>query len=181
MHILVLWSKNLKTLQHIDIDIHRFKKIKNVTSSTTVANLKQLLLNCIHCIRWPGEHCFSSRQVKNKITSKVIFKNLHFSLIVLVAGLGIRSSVFWANRLIFFLPKNEQIMSEWAIHLNKRAICSFAYFRWPTWAIRSWSLIFGEQPERISHGCSFLMSDLRDSLTSLNFGERPERFAHIAH
>ena len=36
------------------------------------------------------------------------------------------------------------------------------------------SLIFGEGPERIAHGCSFLVSDLSDLLTSLIFGERPE-------
>ena len=28
--------------------------------------------------------------------------------------------------------------------------------------------------------CSFLVSDLSDSLTSLIFGEQPEQFAHIA-
>ena len=54
-----------------------------------------------------------------------------------------------------------------------------AHFWWATWAICSWSLIFGERPEQIAHGCSFLVSDLSDSLTSLIFGERPERFAHI--
>ena len=31
------------------------------------------------------------------------------------------------------------------------------------------SLIFGEQPEQIAHGCSFLVSDLSDLLTSLIF------------
>ena len=43
------------------------------------------------------------------------------------------------------------------------------------------SLIFGGQPERFAHGCSFLVSNLSDSLSLLIFGERPERFAHIAH
>ena len=43
------------------------------------------------------------------------------------------------------------------------------------------SLIFGEQPERIAHGRSFLVSDLSDLLTSLIFGEGPEWFAHIVH
>ena len=43
------------------------------------------------------------------------------------------------------------------------------------------SLIFGEQPERFAHGCSFLVSDQRDTLTSLIFGEQPQGFAHIAH
>ena len=42
-------------------------------------------------------------------------------------------------------------------------------------------LIFGERPERIAHGCSFLVSDLSDSLTLLIFDEQPERFPHMAH
>ena len=65
-------------------------------------------------------------------------------------------------------------MSEWAIlskkraiRSKKRAICSFAHFYSATWAIRSWSLICGEQPEQIAHGSSFLVSDLSDLLTSL--------------
>ena len=64
----------------------------------------------------------------------------------------------------------------WAICSKKQAIRSFAHFWWVTWAIRSLSLIFGERPERIAHGRSFLVSDLSDSLTSLIFGEWPERF-----
>ena len=43
------------------------------------------------------------------------------------------------------------------------------------------SLIFGEPPERITHGRSFLVRDLSTSLTLLIFGEGPEHFAHIAH
>ena len=43
------------------------------------------------------------------------------------------------------------------------------------------SLILGTRPERITHGCSVLVSALSDLLTLLIFGERPERFAHIAH
>ena len=80
-------------------------------------------------------------------------------------GLGICSSVFWANRSIS--------AQKWA---NRS-------FFWATWAIHSRSLIFSEQPERIFHGRSFLVSDLSNSLTSLIFGERPEQFefAHIAH
>ena len=42
------------------------------------------------------------------------------------------------------------------------------------------SLIFGEQPEQIARGRSFLVSDLSDLLTSLIFGEGPEQFTHIA-
>ena len=63
-----------------------------------------------------------------------------------VAGLGIHSSVFWANRW-FFAKKveNEQFAQK------KQAIRSFAYFWWTTWAIRSWSLIFGERPEQFAH------------------------------
>ena len=37
------------------------------------------------------------------------------------------------------------------------------------------------QPERITHGQSFLVSDLSDSPTLLIFGEQPQRFTHMAH
>ena len=47
-------------------------------------------------------------------------------------GLGICSTVFWANRT-FFAKK----MSEWAIRSKKRVIRSFNHFWWATWAIRS--------------------------------------------
>ena len=66
--------------------------------------------------------------------------------VLIFAGLGIRSSIFWANRSFFvkcgwvneqFAQKNEQ----------------FAHW-----------LIFGEQPERFAHGRSFLVSDLSDLL-----------------
>ena len=40
--------------------------------------------------------------------------------------------------------------------------------------ITSDSLIFGERPERIAHGRSFLVTDLSNLLTSLIFGERPD-------
>ena len=38
---------------------------------------------------------------------------------------------------------------------------------------------FGERPERIAHGRSFLVSDLSNLLTSLIFGKQPEPFALI--
>ena len=76
--------------------------------------------------------------------------------------MGIRSSVFWANHS-FFEKKwaNERFVqkNEWFAHL----------------------LIFGERPERIAHGLSFVVCDLSDLLTSIIFGELPELFAHIAH
>ena len=40
-----------------------------------------------------------------------------------------------------------------------------AHFSWATWAIRSRSLISSEQPERFTHGRSFVLSDLSESLT----------------
>ena len=77
-----------------------------------------------------------------------------------IAGLGICSLVFWANRWFFAHKKANERFAQ-----KKRAISSF----------------FGERTERFTHGGSFLVSDLSDSLTSLFFGERSERFAHIAH
>ena len=83
-----------------------------------------------------------------------------------VVGFYRRQLFEYLTRSCCFLRKNER-MSEWAIYSkNEWFACS---------------LIFGERPEQITHGCSFLVSDLSDSLTSLIFRERPERFAHIAH
>ena len=76
------------------------------------------------------------------------------------------------NSLIGFLSESLvfcEKMSKWAICSKEQAIRSFALFWWATWAIRSWSLIFGEQPEQITHGHSFLVSNLSDLLTSLIF------------
>ena len=64
------------------------------------------------------------------------------------AGLGLCSSVFWANRS--FLPKT------WANELFAQKSERFAYL-----------LIFGERPEWFTHNCSFPLSDLSDRLTSL--------------
>ena len=55
--------------------------------------------------------------------------------------------VFLSESLVFCEKK-----SEWAICYKNWAIRSFAYFWWATstWANCSWSLIFGERPERFS-------------------------------
>ena len=42
-------------------------------------------------------------------------------------------------------------MSEWAIRSKKR----FAHFLWAMWVNHSWSLIFGERPERFAHIAHF--------------------------
>ena len=102
---------------------------------------------------------------------------LSYTSCPLFPGLGIRSSVFRVSETLVFCSK----MNEWVIRSKKRAIHSFAHFWWETWAIQSWSLISSERPERIAHGRSFLVRDLRDLLKSLIFGEQPERFTHIAH
>ena len=52
--------------------------------------------------------------------------------------------------------------SKWVIHSKKGVICSFALL---SWANRSQSLFCPEHPERFSHGCSFVMSNLSTSLT----------------
>ena len=80
-------------------------------------------------------------------------------------GLGIRSSVFQANRSFF--------AQKWA---NERFAQKHEQF--------THSLIFGERPERFAHDRphgSFLVSNLCDSLISVIFGEKPERFTHTAH
>ena len=80
------------------------------------------------------------------------------------------SLIGFPSESLVFYPK----MSEWVNH-------SFAHCWWATWAIRSRSLISSGQPEWITHGCSFLVSDLSDLLKMLIFGEQPERFTHITH
>ena len=83
------------------------------------------------------------------------------------------------NLLICFLSELlvfSQKVSEWAIRSKKWAIRSFAHFWWVAWAIRLRLLIFGEQTEQIAHGCSFLVSDLSDSLTSLRGNEQRSCF-----
>ena len=79
---------------------------------------------------------------------------------MILAGLGILSSVFWVN-CWFFCEK----IGKWVIRSKKLAICSFAHFWWATWANISRLLIFGEWPKQICHGCSLLVSNLSDSLT----------------
>ena len=62
------------------------------------------------------------------------------------------------------------------IFLSKSLICSFiisnlsksftvAHLSRAPWAIRSWSLICLERPERFTHSRSFVLSDLSESLT----------------
>ena len=91
-----------------------------------------------------------------------------------------------SEQIARFLSKNEQMsdslkrISNSLIRSKELAIHSFAHFWCATWAICSQSLISSEGCEWITHGRSFLVSDLSDSLTSLIFGERPEQFAHIA-
>ena len=52
--------------------------------------------------------------------------NKVLTCITVFSGLGICSSVFWANQSFF--AKNELIMSKWAICSKKPAIHSFAHF-----------------------------------------------------
>ena len=66
----------------------------------------------------------------------------------LTSGLGIRS--LFSDRIKHFLRKNEQMSDS----LKKNV--QFAH-----------SLISGEQPKRIAHSCSFLVSDLSGSLKLL--------------
>ena len=76
-----------------------------------------------------------------------------------------KSLIRFLSELFVFCPK----MSKWAIRSKKWAIHSFSHFWWATWAIRSWSLISSEGPERIAHGRSFLVSDLNKLLMIAHF------------
>ena len=58
-------------------------------------------------------------------------------------------------------------------HLFSKRIARFAK-KWAIAQKTSDSLIFGERPEQIPYGRSFLVSSLRDLLTLIIFGERPD-------
>ena len=84
------------------------------------------------------------------IAGQKYWENLETNFSVENQGLEILSSVFWANCLIFAKKwANNEQMSDLLKKTSDLLICSF------------------------------LVSDLSDSLTSLIFGEQPEQFAHI--
>ena len=88
-----------------------------------------------------------------------------------LAGLGICSSVFRANRLFF---AQKWVNERFAQKTRDSLICSFLvsdlsnlltipHFLWAMWANRSWLLIFGEQPEWFTH-ISHQKKGMSDSL-----------------
>ena len=83
------------------------------------------------------------------ISSKCLFK-LKEKKTLENAVLGIRSSVFWANHSFF--------AQKWANERFTQKNKQFAH-----------SLIFGEQPEQLAHGCSFWVSNLSKSLMVTHF------------
>ena len=95
-----------------------------------------------------GLFAHSLHQLFHGIIYLALFRFVFCTSFVKKAGLGICSSVFWANQS-FFVKKlvNEQ----------------FAHKK------TSDSLFFGEWPERFAHGRSFLVSDLNDLLMVAHF------------
>ncbi len=79
------------------------------------------------------------------------------------AGLGIRSSDIRANRSFFaqkwvnerFAQKNERFTHLPFLVSEMSDSLTIAHFLWAPWANCSWSLIFGEQPERFAHIAHF--------------------------
>ena len=124
------------------------------------------------------ETCISCSKQKNNLLKFLLVQS--FS-----PGLGIHSSVFWANPSFFaqkwvnerFAQKNERF-THLLIFWTKLfwAYRSFAHFLWATWVNRSRSIICLEQPEWFAHGCSFPLSDL--SSRPLICLEQSERIAH---
>ena len=101
------------------------------------------------------------------------------------AGLGIRSSVFWANRS-FFAQKwaNEQFTKKTSDSLIRSCLVSnlsdslmVAHFLWATWANRSRSLICLEPPERFAHSAHLSWAIWGNRSQSLIWFERNERWA----
>ena len=88
--------------------------------------------------------------LKKKLTKKLLKTYIKYDFIQKI----------WANCSFFYL-------SEWAIRTQKTE--RFAVLSWATWANRSLWLFCHEQPERFTHGCSFVMSDLSNLLTVAHF------------
>ena len=86
---------------------------------------------------------------RNKVFYRIILTR-SWNYYTKKAGLGIRSSVFWANRSFF--------RKKWANARFAQKSEQFAH-----------SLIFRERPKRFAHGCSFLVSDLSKSLMVAHF------------
>ena len=125
-------------------------------------------------------YCEKLKSVVIKIMLRIYFRSTVWILILFPYLDSIRAG----NSLISFLRESLvfcPIMRKWAIRSKQWATHSFSHFWWGTWALRSRSLISSEWPERNAHGRSFLVSNLRDLLTSLIFVERPDQFTHIAH
>ena len=68
-------------------------------------------------------------------------------------------TVFWEN-CSFFVSERAKV---WFTRFLRESLSRF--FLRSTWANRSWSLFCYDRPERRAHDCSFIQSDLSDSLT----------------
>ena len=110
--------------------------------------------------------------------STVPYSSSSQSCIAAPPGLGICSSIFWANHS--FLAKNEQLsdlltllikkdgMSESLVkkkHTKNAPKSTILQYYSNFFERIAHSLIYPERPERIAHSCSFVMSDLSDLLT----------------
>ena len=67
--------------------------------------------------------------------------------------------------LLVFLWAKEQFACE------KERITAVALLSWATWVNHSRSLFCSERPEQFAHSCSFVQSDLSDSLFGIKRGE----------
>ena len=71
------------------------------------------------------------------------------------------------NDFIQIFLSESLVLCKWksdSLRKNER-FARVALLSWATWAFCSQLLIFGEWPEWIAHGCSFLVSNLCNSLT----------------
>ena len=87
------------------------------------------------------------------------------------------------NMLIWFPSESIVFVQKWANEDSLKKINDLLIPSFLVSQIRDslTSLISSERPEWIAHGRSFLVSDLSDSLTLLIWFEWNERFTHIAH
>ena len=108
------------------------------------ANMSESLLS-LFTKEWLWAKCCCCSLQKNDVSEWCLslVNKLHVSDLLMIPGLGIRSSVFRANHAFFV----QKLANERFAQKNER----FTHL-----------LIFGERPERFAHNSSFPLSDLSE-------------------
>ena len=136
------WSWSPKTILHNLLSAHFFS-VKNHCTLMDKCFLQHqsALKSSFHsaCRKWLTMRELNHWRVFHLFILSILLKN---------------QKSIWSraeNLLIGFLSESLvfcEKMSQWAIRSKNEW---FAHFWWATWAICSWSLIFGERPERFAY------------------------------